>query len=126
MIGKSVELVRKRKGQDPPAHLLWEAIAYPLSEESRGWAWFEPRADEQAPEILEAIKPTRVVWGSIWRDRTDLRVEFDIEPQKSGSGCVVTWILFGPDGSLDADDLERRRYRTNQLINGILRDFFDQ
>ena len=48
-----------------------------------------------------------------------------LEPQE-GYGCVVTWILYGSEGSLDADDLERRRYRLNQLINGILRDFFDQ
>jgi hypothetical protein len=33
--------------------------------------------------------------------------------------------LYGPQGALDAVDLERRRYRMNQLINGILRDFFD-
>ncbi len=96
----------------------------PGEHESRGWPWFAPRPDEQSPEIIQAVEPTRVVWGSIWPDRPDLRVVFEIEAQAS-YGCVVTWILYGPTDTLDADDLERRRYRMNQLINGILRDVFD-
>ena len=127
MTVESVELVRRRKSQDPPARVVWQAIANPESTTSRGWPWFEPLADEQSPAIVEAVEPRHVVWGSIWRDRPDLHVVFDIEPQHSDDryGCTVTWIMFGPDGALDADDLERRRYRMNQLINGILRDFFD-
>jgi hypothetical protein len=122
-----VELVRRRKSQDPPARLMWDALANPESCESRGWAWFKPQADERAPKILEADAPSHVVWDSIWRDHPDLRVTFEIEPHHTDDryGCTVTWILYGPDGMLDAEDVRRRRYRMNQLINGILRDFFD-
>jgi hypothetical protein len=127
MTEESVELVRRRKSQAPPARLMWQAIANPESTESRGWPWFEPLADEQVPAIVEIDEPRRVVWGSIWRDRPDLRVVFEIEPHYGDDryGCTVTWILRGPEGALNAEDLERRRYRMNQLINGILRDYFD-
>jgi hypothetical protein len=64
-----------------------------------------------------------VVWSSIWEDQPHLRIEFEIEP--GGSGSIVTWTLLGPEGQLEAEDLQRCRYRLNQLINGQLRDTFD-
>jgi hypothetical protein len=44
---------------------------------------------------------------------------FKIEP--GGAGSMVTWTLMGRPDQLDPKDLERRRYRLNQLINGQLR-----
>jgi hypothetical protein len=76
------------------------------------------------PTILAAERPRLVVWSSIWADRPELRVRFDLEP--AGAGSSVTWTLLGPAGELDEADLDRRRYRLNQLINGRLRDAFDQ
>jgi hypothetical protein len=64
MTAESVELVRRRKSQAPPARLLWHAIANPEGTESRGWPWFRPLADELAPDIIEAVEPGHVRWGS--------------------------------------------------------------
>jgi hypothetical protein len=49
----------------------------------------------------------------------ELRIEFLIEA--GGAGSWVTWILWGPEGELDAEDIGRRRYRLNELINGRMR-----
>jgi hypothetical protein len=75
------------------------------------------------PVVLESDGHGVVVWSSIWEDGPDLRIEFHIEPDRGGS--VVTWILLGRVGSLDADDVRRRGHRLNQLINGQLRSALD-
>jgi hypothetical protein len=85
--------------------------------------WLSVGAGEAAPSILASVEPGRVVWSSIWTDEPDLRIEFDIEPDRGGS--VVTWRLLGRPGQLDTEDVRRRRHRLNQLINGQLRENFD-
>lgn len=117
-----VVLAQKRKGQAPPPSVVWEALGDPLAP-SRGYVWFDQRPGEVAPEVLAHEQPHRLLWSSIWADQPDLRIELLVEAD--GSGSVVTWSLLGRAGQLDADDLKRRRYRLNQLVNGRLRDFFD-
>jgi hypothetical protein len=94
------------------------------STSTRGWLWFVVQAGEVMPRVLSSVKPRTVEWSSIWEDHSDLRIRFEIEP--SGSGSFVTWRLFGRPQQLEPDDVKRRRYRLNQLINGQLRAYFDQ
>jgi hypothetical protein len=114
-------LARRRKKQPPPPWVIWELLHDPYLPEDR--PWLEIRAGEQAPTILAAWKPQAVTWSSIWSDHPELTVEFQIEP--CGPGSDVTWTLCGPEGFLDDQDIRRRRYRLDQLINGQLRDTFD-
>ena len=74
--------------------------------------------------MLSESKPNRVLWSSIWLDHPELTIEFAIEPD--GVGSIVTWTLIGPAELLDADDIARRRYRLNQLINGHFAQDIDQ
>lgn len=62
--------------------------------------------------------------SSIWEDRPERWIRFDIEPD--GEGSFVTWTLLGPEGALDEDEVKRRRHRLDELINGHLREAFDQ
>ena len=124
MLGKSVELARGRGHQAPPPPHVWKALANPASDEIRGWVWFRPEDDEQFPEIARAVEPSEVVWRYLWPERSDLRIEFEIEPRRYtlngstrlGSDSTVTWVLRGPDGSLTADDLERRSRRLRRVV----------
>ncbi|MCU1463545.1 MAG: hypothetical protein JWO37_3620 [Acidimicrobiales bacterium] len=102
--------------------MIWEALSDPFRCEDR--PWFDVRPGEQRPVVLTATKPHAVVWGSIWTDRPQLTIEFLIEP--AGSDSSVTWTLLGPEGELDEAEIRQRRYRLDQLINGQLRDTFDQ
>ena len=77
-----------------------------------------------APRILHEERPARVEWSSIWVDQPELHIVFGIEPDDAGS--FVTWTLLGNEGVFLQEDLRRRRHRLNQLINGQLRDAFDQ
>ena len=120
-----ITLVSRRRGQDPPAWVLFEALVDPFNTDV-GREWFNVRPGEQPPTILEQHRPGLVVWSSIWTDQPDLLIRFDIDGGE-GAGCVVTWRLLGREGELvDEEDIRRRRYRLNQLINGQLRDTFDQ
>jgi hypothetical protein len=117
-----VELARRRRGQSPPPRFVWRALNDPLSADPR--EWFDLRDGEVAPTVLERREPSTVVWTSIWTDHPELRIAFSIEPD--GGGSAVTWVLLGPEGRLDADDVRRRRYRLNQLVNGQLRAALDE
>lgn len=123
-MGALVTLVSRRRAQDPPAWVVFEALVDPLDPNARRH-WFDVRPGEVAPRILEQRRPDRVVWSSVWADHPDLVVEFDIEDGRR-AGCVVTWRLLGRDGQLGEEDIRQRRHRLNQLVNGQLRDTFDQ
>jgi hypothetical protein len=120
--GRLIALAQRRKTQSPPPWVIWESLADPFHSKDR--PWFDLRDGEQSPTILSATKPDAVTWSSIWSGHPELTVEFQIEP--CGPGSAVTWTLFGPEGWLDDEDIRGRRYRLNQLINGELRETFDQ
>ncbi len=117
-----MELARRGKSQAPPPWVVWEALCDPWNMGER--EWFDVQPGEVAPTVIEAERPRLVVWSSIWAGQPELRVRFDLEAD--GAGSFVTWTLLGPAGELAERDLRPRRYRLNQLINGRLRDAFDQ
>jgi hypothetical protein len=115
------QLARRSKGQAPPPWVIWEALCDPWRSKDR--EWFDLRTGELAPRLLDSRKPDLVVWSSIWEDRPELRIRFEIAT--GGAGSAVTWALLGPE-LLSDDEIKRRRYRIDQLINGQLRETFDQ
>jgi hypothetical protein len=122
MEGPLIALAQRRKTQPPPPWIIWELLSDPFQSEDR--PWFDRRDGEQPPMILSATKPQAITRSSIWSDHAELIIEFQIEP--CGPGAAVTWTLLGPEGCLDDLEIRQRRRRLNQLINGQLRDTFDQ
>lgn len=119
---KPVPLVHRRKTQAPPPWVIWEALPDPFRPDDR--SWFDVGPGERHPVVLSETKPHTLVWSSIWTDRPQSTIEILIEP--AGSGSSVTWTLVGPEGELDEAEIRLRRYRLDQVINGQLRDTFDQ
>lgn len=117
-----VELARRKKGQAPPPSVVWQAIQDPSGAGDR--RWFDVGPGETLPVILGSSKPHTVTWSSVWLDEPKLRIEFQIDHDRGGS--MVTWTLVGPTDALDEEDVRRRRHRLNELINGRLRETFDQ
>jgi hypothetical protein len=112
-----VELARKRRAQDAPPWVVWEDLSDPFHKPLGGW--FDLQSNEIAPVVVEGEKPGSLTWSSIWPDKPELRIRFEIGPH--GEGSMVTLVLLGPEDGRDPDDEERRRYRLSQLINGRLR-----
>ena len=71
------------------------------------------------------MRPSLVIWSSLWPDRPNDRIRFTIASD-GGDGTNLKWSLESPDLPLDDDRLARIRHRINYLINGEMRYSFGQ
>jgi hypothetical protein len=116
-------LGERERTQPPPPHILWEALVDPLRDDSR--PWLRLAEDEVMPEVLEAERPSWVVWSSLWPSRPRDRLCFSIARDGEG-GSKLRWRLESPDDVPDAATVGHLRYRINYLINGEMRYSFGQ
>jgi hypothetical protein len=117
-----LEIGSRRRDQAPPPTIVWDALIDPYRPGSR--QWLELRSDEVGPRILEAVRPRLVVWSSLWAERADDRIRFDIDEAQGGTS--LRWTLLTPVEAPDEKTLGHMRYRLNYLINGQLRYSFGQ
>src|ERR1017187_1989391 len=68
----------RSKAQAPPAWAMYEALSDPIADQTRR-EWLNLRECELPPQVLEAVFPTVVVWASLWPDRPDDQIRFDIQ-----------------------------------------------
>ncbi|MER7503758.1 hypothetical protein AB0L05_18235 [Nonomuraea pusilla] len=112
---------RERK-QPPPARVVWESLTQPRRPGTRPWLELLP--GEVEPRVLRAEEPSLVVWSSLWPDRPDDEIRFDIRPD--GYACALRWTLLTPGEPPDDAVLGHLRHRLNYLINGSLRYSYGQ
>jgi hypothetical protein len=113
---------RKRK-QPAPAQVVFEALTAP--DQNAEASWLRLTADEHAPKVLEAREPGLVVWSSLWPNRPDAQVRFDLPNDNSG-GTDLRWTLLVDEPQPEAALLGHLRARINTLINDNLRESLDQ
>jgi len=116
------EIAGKERTQAPPARVIWEALADPHHPGRR--AWLELADDEVAPQVLEATRPTLIVWSSLWPTRPRDQIRFELRSQDGG--CALRWRLLTPDPAPSPEVTQQLRHRLNYLINGKLRWIFGQ
>jgi hypothetical protein len=116
------ELGRRTRTLPAPPSIVWDSLTDPVQPEAR--AWLNLLDDEIAPRLLETIRPTLVVWSSIWPTTPDQIIRFDIASDGEG-GTALTWTLTSP-GELDDAAVGHRRYRLNKLIWADLRYSYGQ
>jgi hypothetical protein len=115
-----VRALRSRsKAQPPPAWAMYEALSDPIADQARR-EWLDLRAGELPPQVLRAVFPSLVIWASLWPDRPDDQIRFDIEDQR------LTWTLLGEASDEDEERLDQLRHRLDVLINADLRYSFGQ
>lgn len=88
--------------------------------------WLTLAADEQRPDVVEAVRPGLVVWSSLWANRPDALIRFDLLQDDSGQGTDLTWILLVDEPEPHPALLGHMRKRINELINAELRYSFGQ
>jgi uncharacterized protein YndB with AHSA1/START domain len=117
-----IEVRQRSKTQAPPPWKVFEALVDP--DHGARWQWLALASDEVALRIVEASRPSLVVWSSIFSDRPDNLIRYEIESD-GGAGTRLTWILLATEPETDRFMSQQMRYRLNLLINGNLREVFD-
>ncbi|WP_285782426.1 hypothetical protein [Microbispora sp. NBRC 16548] len=118
-----IELGSRERRQPPPPHIVWQSLTEPRRPGGRQWLDLHP--DEVEPRILRAVEPELVVWSSLWPERPDDEIRFDIRPTADG-GCSLRWTLLTPTEAPEQSVVGRLRHRLNFLINALLRFSFGQ
>ncbi|GIH75279.1 hypothetical protein Plo01_17080 [Planobispora longispora] len=77
-----IELGSRERTQPPPPRIVWESLTDPRRPGGR--QWLDLRPDEVEPRVLRAVEPELVVWSSLWPERPDDEIRFDI--RLSGDG----------------------------------------
>lgn len=119
-----LELGRRRRHQPAPPHVVFEALAQP--ETGTGRRWLELRVDETAPRIVEVDHPHLLVWSSLWPERPEALIRFDLPWDAARQGTDLTWTLLMQEPEPEAPALGYFRKRLNEMINADLRYSFGQ
>ena len=117
-----IEIGGRQRTQPAPPAAIFEALTQPNRDPSRPWLLL--CADEQPPVVLEAAHPSLVVWSSMWRQRPDALLRFDIAA--AGAGSALRWTLTVTEPVPDDALTGHLRRRVNELINASLRYSFGQ
>lgn len=115
-----IELGARERPQPAPPWAIWDALTEPRRPIQYN-QWLVLQNDEIEPRVTRAERPSLVVWTSIWPDRPDDRIRFDISSD-GGAGSRLRWTLESPNPVPADDALRRMRHRLNFLINGKLRE----
>jgi hypothetical protein len=116
-----IEVRTKKRNQPPPPRIVFEALTQPDLDPARPWLHVRP--NELQPRVLQAEPAALVVWSSLWSERPDAVIRFDLQSEAC-SGTDLRWTLLVDEPVPDDELLERMRYRLNQLINANLRYSF--
>ncbi|WP_091447549.1 hypothetical protein [Actinokineospora iranica] len=117
-----LELGSRERRQPAPTHVVWESLTEPRRPSARPWLDLLP--DETEPNVLDSAHPHLVVWSSLWPDRPDDRIRFDLRPV--GQDCGLRWTLTTTGEPPSTSRLGHLRYRLNLLVNDRLRRSYGQ
>lgn len=84
--------------------------------------WLRLRPGEVHPEVVSQVRPTRVVWSSLWPVSPSDRIEFDIRADGQGSTVRFVWRSPSPP---DDRGVGLVRHHLNEAIAGDLRWWVD-
>jgi hypothetical protein len=102
--------------------VVWASLTRPRDPAAR--PWLALLGDEVDPRILDSVEPTLVVWSSLWPDRPEESIRFDIQPR--GEGCDLRWTLWTAGPAPSAGRIGHMRLRLNVVINRDLRLSYGQ
>ncbi|WP_147141113.1 hypothetical protein [Nocardia ninae] len=118
-----IEIGSRARTLPAPPPAVWESLTQPRRPQGR--AWLELLPDEVEPEVLQADKPDRVVWSSLWPSRPDDQVHFGLTPTEGGQ-TLLRFTLLTPVEVPDESKTGHLRRRLNQLLFADLRFSYGQ
>lgn len=109
----------RSKSFPPPARYTFEALSDPVGDQRRR-AWLHLEPGEMEPRVLRAEPHAVVEWASLWPDRPDDVLRFDVADEH------LTWALLGEATEADEPRLDELRRRIDRLVHAGLRESFGQ
>lgn len=100
----------------PPPWRMFDAL---VDERDR---WLLLRDREVDPKVLEAVRPTLVVWGSLWLVSPEDSIRFELTPAESGTAMRFLWCTGLPP---DDRGIALVRQRLNTAFGQDLREWVD-
>ena len=117
-----IEIGSRARSQAPPPQIVFEALTDPNRDPSR--PWLDLLEDEIAPEVVASDPPWSVTWSSIWNNRPDAVIRFDLAG--GSNGTQLRWTLLVEEPAPDPSLTGHMRKRLNELVNANLRYTFGQ
>lgn len=102
--------------------MVWESLVEPRRQGSR--PWLNLLEDEVEPRVLDAEKPNRVVWSSLWPSRPNDEVHLELTA--AGDETSLRFTLLTPDTPPDQSKTGHLRRRLNHLLFADLRFSYGQ
>ena len=112
----------RRRNQPAPPQVVFDDLYDPDRQPARPWLVLND--DEVRPTVLESSRPTHVVWSSLWAQRPDASIRFDLTAADGGTD--LRWTLCVGDPVPCDADIRRLRRRIDELINANLRYTYGQ
>ncbi|MFI6042915.1 hypothetical protein ACIA8C_14840 [Nocardia sp. NPDC051321] len=118
-----IEIGARARRLPAPPFVVWESLTEPRR--AQGRAWLVLLDDEVEPRVLEADKPGRVVWSSLWPSRPHDQVHFELTAV-AGGDTLLRFTLLTPDEAPDQSKTGHLRRRLNHLLFADLRFSYGQ
>jgi hypothetical protein len=100
----------------PPPWRIFDAL---VDEREK---WLLVRDHEVDPDVLDAVRPSLVVWGSLWPVSPDDTIEFHLTPAVGGTAMRFTWYTASPP---DDRGIGLVRQHLNTALGQDLREWVD-
>lgn len=117
-----IEIGSRAKQLPPPVGIVFDSLVDPHAPGAR--PWLDLYRDETEPRVLETVPPTRVVWSTLWPNRPDDQIHFELTPQ--GGSTLLRFTLLTPSDPPDEKTAGHLRYRMNTLLYADLRYSYGQ
>lgn len=118
-----IEIGSRARRLPAPTLVVWESLTEPRRPTARPWLNLLP--DEVEPRVLQAEKPDRVVWSSLWPSRPKDWVHFELTAVR-GTETLLRFTLLTPDDAPDQNKAGHLRRRLNQLLFADVRFSYGQ
>lgn len=116
------EVRSRRRNQPAPPGVVFDDLYDPHRQPAR--PWLHLRDGEIGPIVIDAGRPDYVVWSSLWAERPDAMIRFDLAG--AGGGTDLRWTLYVDDPLPDPSFAKYMGKRVGELINANLRYTYGQ
>jgi hypothetical protein len=116
------KVATRTRSQPAPPWVIFEDLCDPHRQPARPWLHLHD--DEMAPTVLDSLRPSYVVWSSLWVKCPDASVRFDLTAARAETD--LRWTLYVDHSLPTVSFVKHMSQRIGELINANLRYAYGQ